>query len=705
MAHIIKIVNLVLFGFLLTFQTNIYAEVSPQLLGVWQSEKNNRGSVKFKPDHLLVHEFKEDGSWTTWTFKEGRTPDDFKLTLKEHVIINSISPGKFKYTKNNKKMMLSYTLENGRLILIPKKGRLISSIFRKKDFTDKKRNGNYQLHSNHAYEALISDAIKHSKTKVIDQLLASPKAGFLKKSTGLFSYENGSYTILSRIWESAVKSGNTKSVSILNKHFPDFSSTHFISRIKRNSDPKMVSYLQKINHIDTTSLNDRDISGIDTLLALESWAETPLFFQKKINQNGCVYAGRSVGTDEERIDDSNSRNNDQIYWGNQRNGTLNKNKKVSIYDALPKIDATARIKEFEKALRLCLSNFLDKKPISKRVLNGMTVPGKSNFSGLMTILHYYSDYSVAGKTGYDKSPIDAYTIIKVLLEFGADPNIKPSKKAPDLRENMAKNANHQRFTVRYKQHSDWLAKNKKLSQQAQYEYDLITAEIKLYNQIMKMIGGQPYGSKTPTKSTNKEQPTKTTVVITNKSGKKTAATKKIKSAKQTTITNTSKVKSPISKNSLVGCWNWSNGPHIVINKNGSVRNGTVNATWKYINKSKNSYAIIWPSLADSISLIKKGTQLYGFNNLGFPILATRKSGTSSSLVGTWLWSNNITVHINSNKTVAAGHLHGTWHQSGKNWIIEWPIIDNIVMAKDGRSLTVKNQFGAVTAKRDVNCKE
>jgi len=707
MTQSIRIINLILFGFLLTYQTQSYAQVNPELLGVWQYGDSLPGSVRFKPDHLLIQEFKKDGSWTTWTYYQGRTPLHFKLTLKNHYVITSISPNKFQYTKNNKKIIQAYTIENGGLIFTSKRGKYISKIYHKKDFTDIKRNGSYQMHVNHAYEALIIDAIKSSKIKKIDKLLSSSKADFLKKNTSAFSYKNGSHEIVDRIWESAVKSGNIKIVAVLNANFSDFNSTRFITRIKRNSDPKMVTYLQKINIIDT-ALKGWEISGLDILLSLEGslWIDAPRFFQKKIKQYGCVksHFNSSSMTQKERLDDYQSRIDENKYWGNQISGKLKKNKKPtsSARNTQSKVDATAKVREFEKGLRLCFSNFLDNKPISKNVLNGITIPGSSSFTGEMTVLYYYSS---GNKIRHDKSPIYAYTIIKVLLEIGADPNIKPSKKAVTLRERLAQFANHQRFSVEYKSLSDWLAKKGKLPQESQYKYDLITAEINLYNQIMKMIGGQPYGSTAPLNNVRKEKISKTNTSVKSTSSTSTAMRNKNTHPQINKKAKTGKVKTSVTNSQLVGCWNWSNGPHIVINKDGSVRNGAVNATWKYINKVKNIYSITWPSVADSLSLIKNGTQLYGINNLGFPILATRKSGTSSSLVGTWLWSNNITAHINSNNTVVAGHLKGTWHQSGKNWIIEWPIIDNIVVAKDGSSLTVKNQFGAVTAKRDVNCKK
>ncbi len=62
------------------------------------------------------------------------------------------------------------------------------------------------------------------------------------------------------------------------------------------------------------------------------------------------------------------------------------------------------------------------------------------------------------------------------------------------------------------------------------------------------------------------------------------------------------------------------------------------------------------------------------------------------------------VHVGASSLVVAGGLKGKWSKSGKNWLIEWPIIDDISMSRDRQSLRIKNQFGSATAQREANCK-
>ncbi len=86
-------------------------------------------------------------------------------------------------------------------------------------------------------------------------------------------------------------------------------------------------------------------------------------------------------------------------------------------------------------------------------------------------------------------------------------------------------------------------------------------------------------------------------------------------------------------------------------------------------------------------------------------MATRKSGAATELVGTWLWGNGITAVVQPDFTISGGLLKGAWRKAGTNWIIEWPLVDSITLSADGQNLQVKNQFGSVTAKRDMSCQK
>jgi len=153
-----------------------------------------------------------------------------------------------------------------------------------------------------------------------------------------------------------------------------------------------------------------------------------------------------------------------------------------------------------------------------------------------------------------------------------------------------------------------------------------------------------------------------------------------------------------------GCWKWSNGAYIVIDANGTAYNGSIGATWKAVDIASGRYTITWPSFVDMLTLSTDGSTLSGTNNLGVLTSATRKFGEATGLVGSWLWSNGITVEIRPDSSVIGGPFKGAWYKAGNNWIIEWPLVDAVSLSADGHSLSVKNQFGVLRAKRDTSCK-
>ena len=194
---------------------------------------------------------------------------------------------------------------------------------------------------------------------------------------------------------------------------------------------------------------------------------------------------------------------------------------------------------------------------------------------------------------------------------------------------------------------------------------------------------------------------KTTAIVAGTSklgqGKKDAPFQKL-------TKNSKTPKAKKTTNSFTDCWNWSNGAHVVINPDGSALNGVVAASWQPIDARQGRYQINWPPFIDTLSITDNGNKLTGSNNIGFPISAIRKSGVASELVGRWLWGNGVMVHVGANSLVVGGGLKGKWSKSGKNWLIEWPIIDDISMSRDRQSLRIKNQFGTATAQRAANCK-
>jgi len=157
----------------------------------------------------------------------------------------------------------------------------------------------------------------------------------------------------------------------------------------------------------------------------------------------------------------------------------------------------------------------------------------------------------------------------------------------------------------------------------------------------------------------------------------------------------------VSPNLLVGCWKWSNGMRIEIQKSGSANNGFALGTWKV--KDNKRYTIAWPDFTGKVSLSADGQSLSSVESIGTASTADRLQGDPSSFVGSWRWDNGGIVTIAGDGIMSAGLLKGSWSGSGKNYNTAWPIVDAISVGADGKKLSGQNQFGSFTATKIPGC--
>ncbi len=682
--------------FLLFFCNTVYASFDPKLVGVWENFKVDR-----------IYEFRSDGRWLAWTFKGslGRKMD-FEYTLIRDLKIKMLSENKFQITKKNKladnRYQMPYSKDNKTINItfekyyfkIQELGKIRE--YSKRVFNEKKEVGNYQLHLNLAFDARLRQAIKTKNIKQLQKLLSSSKADFLRNNDIKIKIRTGKRIFYPRLWRLAIKTKNTKLVSVLIKNFPNNNTEQFIKQAKELKDKDMVALLNKANGINAKIANGAMAAYFKKLFKLYEWIDYPIEHQKNILKRNCVRA--NVMPQVERNSFGKAINAEIGYWSQQKLGLLNKQKLKKIQHSRakaskPRINATAHADAFESALRSCLNNFQKKgERVSQSLLDGTFNRGnKHTDTPLYTYSTIYSvpQYSQASWVG---TAIYRYIAVKLLLEFGANPNIKPKQITNSFAAHMYSRAPHKRFAS-LKALNKNLRESKFPSQKEQYLADLITAEIKLYNEIMKKIGGHPYREND---TSYQVKNTSTTL----KSTKPLATKKKVVSQKKTKI----KINPKLAKRSFTGCWKWSTGLYVTINPNGKASFGNIISKWKTINKTKGQYIISWPPFIDTLSLIDNGKKLVGKSNWGIPISAIRKSGKPTTLIGTWLWSNNVEVSIKENKTIQAGHLIGTWQQSANKWLLTWPVDDFITISNDGQSLTAKNQFIPTTARYDPDCR-
>ncbi len=452
---------------LLTGMTDSFADIDPELLGIWETDAVNGKGFR--------HEFSRDGTWTRWVYvldKRSRDPVKTQLLDVSQSKIKMVSQDTFQ-TIGHDKIAVNYRLQikPGIIKLREQKltygryGEFDSYSYRKLLF-DEDRTGSYQLHRHHAFEALVQKSIKEADVNTVRKLLSSPEAEFLKQKTDSSVYETGNTVIGGRLWFSAIGYGNTAVAAILGEYLQDHYSPAYIDAAILYGGKPMVALLQKLLNIDATALTAAEISRLDKLLALERWVNEPYHFTNILNQTFCA---RADNPEYRQMKNNNLlyRRQEERHWK----------------EVLDK-DPTALARIFEKNVRDCLKNYTGNGRISSRVLNAKTIPGRSAFSVITTPLFFYA---TTRRSGVEKAVIYQYTLLKVLLDFGADPAIKPKEGSASLADYMFKHADHFRFTRLAEK-----PKNTYILPEGIYKHNLITAEIGLYNEIMRRISGKPY---------------------------------------------------------------------------------------------------------------------------------------------------------------------------------------------------------------------
>lgn len=159
---------------------------------------------------------------------------------------------------------------------------------------------------------------------------------------------------------------------------------------------------------------------------------------------------------------------------------------------------------------------------------------------------------------------------------------------------------------------------------------------------------------------------------------------------------------PPAKPVLIGCWHWSNGAQISIEPDGVVVNGPIRGQWQ-ASVTANQFEIVWPPIEDTITLASNGRSFTGVGLFGTQFSATR-IGLGTGLAGQWRRQDGVILEFTTDGVATGGPMRGQWSsESDRKFRIEWPLVDDVTVAKDGERLNAVNQFGRVTATRRTGC--
>ena len=155
---------------------------------------------------------------------------------------------------------------------------------------------------------------------------------------------------------------------------------------------------------------------------------------------------------------------------------------------------------------------------------------------------------------------------------------------------------------------------------------------------------------------------------------------------------------------LQGCWFWSNGAYVEAFDDGRITVGGLTRQWRS-EGDDGSYSVAWPAIEDTWTLAPDGNSFQATTSLDMRFTGTRLSGDPASAAGRWQRSDGVTLDLDANGHVTAGQNHATW-QTGPDAgqvVLQWPVVDQILVARDGESLTTSTQFLSHAAVRDPGC--
>ncbi len=443
-----------------------FADIDPGLIGVWEAGSYGKG---------FRHEFSRDGTWTRWEYVRtgnGRGPENILLIVKDRLAIERVSTGIFR-TIEPDAVTVGYKLGfkpgvqklKEASLTYGENGVFDTVSYRKLDF-DEDVTGSFQLHRNHAFEARVNQAIEAGDAAGVKKLLLSAEADFLKRAAESGVQGSGAALIGPRLWFSAIGSGNADLVAVVGEYLPNYYLPVFIDAAQLYGGSTMVALLQKLRGIDATALTDDEISRLDKLLTLEKWVRKPYLFANNLKKTFCTDADNPEYEQRGASAQLYRQQQDQFWRGELLR------------------DPTALARLFEQNLRHCLEKYSSDGRISNRLLNARTIPGRSSYSDVVTPLYFYAHTQRRSSQGL----IYKYTLLKVLLDYGADPAIKPGKDSAALSDYLYEQANHARFgQLNRKLKNTYVVKSAP-------ESSLIAAELAMYNAIMQRIGGHAYAS-------------------------------------------------------------------------------------------------------------------------------------------------------------------------------------------------------------------
>ncbi len=389
----------------------------------------------------------EEGKW------RGKTIDGSTLLKREEQV-------NFTYT-------IEVAADNVNLTLKPQGGpgheiRLEKLLFDR--VVDRIDNGSFDMHRN---QATTADLIRFAAadTVAFNNVLQSPRGAFLAGAGE--DRTTGDYPTMAanRLYTELINTGNPTLLDALLLH-----TRHVVvpENISARMPPPVIKLLRRKAGLSPETRDRRTLGDISHLLYRVSYSayQQPFSLKLMYEKDGC------------------SPLNDTAAYNRAERGpfTLEEQAALEEYHQTKRSDNMADQRTIEAAMTACLRNFRDGEPVAANVLNGVTSPGYQVVNGITTPLYYFASRQIPLRNPSAPEPYFGfvYSMMKAMVNAGADPSIKPTPQHPDL------------ITYLHQQAPDYfddMITNTSRGNRRGAPY----AELAAFNELMDLLGGPHYG--------------------------------------------------------------------------------------------------------------------------------------------------------------------------------------------------------------------
>ncbi len=458
-----------------------HANVDPQLIGVWRTSDTVPIRTEFYADGTISNWIEKKFDRRGGALSKRLVVKDYKkkLTLidENHFQIGEgDSSGRFHYKITLRNPGSPPNQHSYTLVFNPVGKENIKFTTRKVNFqkSDHLRTvGDYQTHKNLSFEALVTHYMKLGDHKEVNRLLSSDDAAFLKAPQTKLAIRQGRNMLMSRLWNQAAETHNADLIRVFYKNLPEGYRAGHLNQAMQDNKQEIVKLYKELTRVKASALNEDEKNQLQFVLKSYQLLIDKALYRDHLVGNG--FGCRKVKIDYAAVNRMNMGEKpdpvtqERLDWGKKQ---MEKNAQ----------DWENYIALVEREFRYCLEHGSHLGPITSKIINSRTTPGDKVSYATTPLYHYasfrYPSYGGNRVNAFAETAI-RYAAMNVLLDMGADPDIKPTDNELPLSEYMLLHADHKNF--------ERAARDTRMRPTEPAKRNL-----QKFNAVMQRIGGQAY---------------------------------------------------------------------------------------------------------------------------------------------------------------------------------------------------------------------